>query len=92
MDTRYKNAFDTNVPSDSDFTHNYLKETFKMNFFQELDEIRPEITVFLGFTSNMLSSGVRETIKFLVKNKLVDVIVTTTGGIEEDCIKCYNHF
>jgi len=57
-----------------------------------VDEIRPEITVFLGFTSNMLSSGVRETIKFLVKHKLVDVIVTTTGGIEEDCIKCFNHF
>lgn len=42
----------------------------------------------MGFTSNMLSSGVRENIKFLVKNKMIDVIVTTTGAIEEDCIKC----
>eukprot|EP01111_Echinosteliopsis_oligospora_P005644 TRINITY_DN1913_c0_g1_i1.p1 TRINITY_DN1913_c0_g1~~TRINITY_DN1913_c0_g1_i1.p1 ORF type:complete len:315 (+),score=93.63 TRINITY_DN1913_c0_g1_i1:3-947(+) len=44
--------------------------------------------IFLGYTSNLVSSGVRETIKFLVKNKMVDVIVTTAGGIEEDFIKC----
>jgi deoxyhypusine synthase len=44
--------------------------------------------IFLGYTSNLISSGVRESIKFLVKNKLVDCIVTTAGGIEEDFIKC----
>lgn len=36
----------------------------------------------------MVSSGVRETIKFLVKTKQVDVIVTTAGAIEEDIMKC----
>ena len=36
----------------------------------------------------MISSGVRETIKYLVKNKKVDVLVTTAGGIEEDIMKC----
>ena len=45
-------------------------------------------TIFLSFTSNMISCGVREVIKFLVKHKLVDVLVTTAGGIEEDFIKC----
>ena len=45
-------------------------------------------TIFLAYTSNMISCGVRETIKYLVKNKLVDVIVTTAGGVEEDFIKC----
>lgn len=45
-------------------------------------------TIFLGFTSNMISSGLRDTIRFLVKNKLVDCIVTTAGGVEEDFIKC----
>ena len=28
-------------------------------------------TIFLGFTSNMISSGVRETIKYLLKNNMV---------------------
>lgn len=45
--------------------------------------------IYLGFTSNMISTGIRETITFLVKNKLVDVLVTTCGGIEEDVMKCY---
>lgn len=44
--------------------------------------------IFLGYTSNMISSGLREVIRFLVQHKLVDVIVTTAGGIEEDLIKC----
>ncbi|NP_001130806.1 deoxyhypusine synthase 2 [Zea mays] len=44
--------------------------------------------IFLGFTSNLVSSGVREIIRFLVQHRMVDVIVTTAGGIEEDLIKC----
>ncbi|XP_039023479.1 deoxyhypusine synthase-like [Hibiscus syriacus] len=44
--------------------------------------------VFLGFTSNLISSGVRDTVRYLTEHRMVDVIVTTTGGIEEDLIKC----
>lgn len=39
----------------------------------------------------MVSAGTRETIKYLVKNKMVDAIVTTAGGIEEDFMKCLCH-
>uniref|UniRef100_A0A8C3BN07 Deoxyhypusine synthase n=1 Tax=Cairina moschata TaxID=8855 RepID=A0A8C3BN07_CAIMO len=45
-------------------------------------------TIFLGFTSNLISSGVRETIRYLVQRGMVDVLVTTAGGVEEDLIKC----
>lgn len=45
-------------------------------------------TIFLGYTSNIVSSGLRETIRFLVQHKLIDCIVTTAGGVEEDFIKC----
>ncbi|KAK2893937.1 deoxyhypusine synthase [Channa argus] len=48
-------------------------------------------TIFLGYTSNLISSGVRETIRYLAEHKMVDVIVTTAGGIEEDLIKCLAH-
>jgi len=44
--------------------------------------------IFLGYTSNMISCGMREVIRFLCKHRLVDTIVTTCGGIEEDLIKC----
>lgn len=47
------------------------------------------VTIYLGYTSNMVSTGMREVICWLVKNRLVDVLVTTTGGIEEDVIKTH---
>ncbi|KAF8192569.1 DHS-like NAD/FAD-binding domain-containing protein [Pholiota molesta] len=43
--------------------------------------------IFLGYTSNLISSGLREVILHLVKHKHVSVLVTTAGGIEEDFIK-----
>ncbi|MFH0936240.1 MAG: deoxyhypusine synthase [Candidatus Woesearchaeota archaeon] len=49
-------------------------------------------TIFFGYTSNIVSSGLRDVICYLAKNKLVDVIVTTAGGIEEDIIKCLKPF
>lgn len=45
--------------------------------------------IFLAYTSNQVSCGQREVIRFLVQNKMVDVIVTTAGGIEEDIMKCF---
>ncbi|KAL9664376.1 hypothetical protein QQ045_019776 [Rhodiola kirilowii] len=40
-------------------------------------------------TQNMGSlRGVKEIVRYLVENHMVDVVVTTTGGIEEDLIKC----
>lgn len=57
---------------------------------EEVDaDIVPEFCkIFLGYTSNQVSSGNRELIRFLVQHKLVHVIVTSAGGIEEDFIKC----
>jgi deoxyhypusine synthase len=61
----------------------------------ESDEyMHPEVraqtrcNIFLGYTSNLVSSGLREVILHLVKHKHVAVLVTTAGGIEEDFIKC----
>lgn len=53
---------------------------------------KDKVTILLGFTSNMISSGVRESILHLVKNKHVHALVTTAGGVEEDFIKTIKHF
>lgn len=45
-------------------------------------------TIFLGYTSNMISSGLRGIFRWLVEHRHVSAIVTTAGGIEEDFIKC----
>lgn len=53
---------------------------------------RERATIFLSYTSNMVSSGVREIIKYLVKHKKVDVLITSAGGVEEDIIKSLKPF
>lgn len=45
-------------------------------------------TIFLGYTSNLVSSGLRDVIRYLVQHNHVSAIVTTAGGVEEDLIKC----
>ena len=61
-----------------------------INIAKEMQE--NDAKIFLGFTSNVVSSGLREVVKYLVKNKLVHVLCTTAGGIEEDIIKCFKPF
>lgn len=53
---------------------------------------KEKATILLGFTSNITSSGLREIITYLVKNRLVHLLVTTTGGLEEDIIKTHGNF
>ena len=43
--------------------------------------------IFLTFTSNMVTSGLRGFFAQLIKLKIADVIVTTVGGLEEDIMK-----
>eukprot|EP00980_Cylindrotheca_fusiformis_P004467 scaffold953_cov141-Cylindrotheca_fusiformis.AAC.11 len=54
-------------------------------------EVRERIRarIFLSYTSNQISSGQREVLRFLIQHKMVDCIVTTAGGIEEDIMKCF---
>lgn len=49
---------------------------------------RTKAKIFLGYTSNQISCGTRETIRYLCEHKMIDVVVTTAGGIEEDLMKC----
>lgn len=48
--------------------------------------------IYLGYTSNMITTGNREIIRYLVEHKMIDYLVTTAGGIEEDFIKCIGDF
>jgi deoxyhypusine synthase len=48
--------------------------------------------IFLGYTSNMVSSGLRDIFRYLAEHKLIDVIITSAGGVEEDFIKCLGDF
>ncbi|TAQ86135.1 hypothetical protein B7494_g5537 [Chlorociboria aeruginascens] len=52
------------------------------------EETGDKTTIFLGYTSNLISSGLRGTFRYLAQHQHVSVIVSTAGGIEEDFIKC----
>ncbi len=54
--------------------------------------IEEKVTIFLGATSNLITSGIRDIIRFLAEHKKINVFVTTAGGIEEDIIKCLGDF
>src|SRR3989338_9333227 len=45
---------------------------------------------YFTFTSNMVTSGLRGFFAQLVRLKMADVIVTTTGAIEEDIMRAHN--
>jgi deoxyhypusine synthase len=53
---------------------------------------REKATIYLSFTSNMISSGVRDIITYLVKHQHVHVLTTAAGGVEEDVIKSFTPF
>ena len=52
------------------------------------ERAKTRTTIFLGATSNLISAGTRETIRYLLEHKQVACLVTTAGGIEEDLMKC----
>lgn len=79
------------------FLESYAHTGFQASHFSHavhiVNEMRKDdATIFLGYTSNMVSSGIRDIITFLVKHKQVHALVTTGGGIEEDLIKVLKPF
>ena len=48
--------------------------------------------IYLTLTSNIISSGLREVVAYLVREGFVDVIITTSGSLTEDVIKTEKPF
>jgi deoxyhypusine synthase len=88
----FSTNFDINKFFQSLFTTGFqaTKLAMAINVLREMK--KNNATIFLGYTSNMISCGTREIIAWLCKEKLIDVIVTTAGGVEEDIIKCLKPF
>jgi len=53
---------------------------------------KDKATIILTFTSNMVSSGLRELFAELCRLKFVDAIITGVGSIEEDLMKSKSPF
>jgi deoxyhypusine synthase len=58
-----------------------------------IEEMQKEkAVIFLTFTTNLVTSGLRETIAQLVKQKKVHCIITAIGSVEEDVMKTLTRF
>lgn len=53
---------------------------------------REQADIFVAATSNMMSSGIREALHYLLKHNCIAALVITAGGIEEDIIKLLKPF
>jgi len=74
--------------STTGFQATHLKEAIDIVEKMREDDAK----IFLTFTSNIVSSGLRETIAYLARENLVDVMITTSGSITEDVIKTMHPF
>ncbi|CRH04011.1 deoxyhypusine synthase, putative [Plasmodium relictum] len=71
--------------------YKYIDNDEKKEINDDSNINKKKCMIWLSFTSNMISSGLREIFVYLAKNNFVDVVVTTAGGIEEDIIKCFSN-
>lgn len=56
------------------------------------DYFKKRCLIFLGCSANLMSSGTREVVRHLLKYRMVDVLVTPAGGVEEDLIRCFGEY
>ncbi|MBI5803142.1 deoxyhypusine synthase [Candidatus Pacearchaeota archaeon] len=91
-------GYDFNKGADYEkILESFMSTGFQATHFAKAVEIIEKMienkaTIFLGCTSNLVTSGLRDIIRYLVEKKKIDVFVTTAGGIEEDIIKCLGDF
>lgn len=88
----FNNKFDI-----KDFLNSYRTTGAQASSLSKAIEIIKEMRkekafIYLGYTSNMVTTGNREIIKYLTEHKLIDYLITTAGGIEEDVMKCFGDF
>ena len=70
------------------FQASHLKEA--IDFVKKMQD--EDAKIFLTFTSNIISSGLREAITYLVREEYVDVVITSSGSHTEDVIKTARPF
>ena len=91
-------GYDFNAGVDYDkILDSYLSTGFQATHFAKAvgiinRMIKEQATIFLGCSSNLITSGIRDIIKYLAQKRKINVFVTTAGGIEEDIIKCIGDF
>lgn len=88
----YNNIFSNYLNLGIQATHLSNAIDIVKNMLKSKDELGEKMKIYLGISSNIISSGMRELITFLCRHKLVDIIVTTGGAVDADIMKCFGDF
>lgn len=80
-----------------DMLDTYASTGFQATQLAEAIEIadrmqKADAQMYLTFTSNIISSGLREVVASLIREGYVDVVITTSGALTEDVIKTAKPF
>ncbi len=80
-----------------DLLESYAHTGFQATHLKEAIDIVKQMRednakIFLTFTSNIVSSGLREVVAYLAREDFVDVIITSSGSHTEDVIKTAKEF
>ncbi|PIT84225.1 deoxyhypusine synthase [Candidatus Micrarchaeota archaeon CG10_big_fil_rev_8_21_14_0_10_45_29] len=59
---------------------------------EEIYKSRKDTKIFLTFTTNLVTSGLREVFAKICKERKVDAIITAIGSVEEDVMKSFSSF
>ncbi|MBU0635770.1 deoxyhypusine synthase, partial [Candidatus Micrarchaeota archaeon] len=75
------------------FSHTGFQATHLSQALSIIEEMKKQkATILLGFTANLVASGLRGLITELCQKKFVDGIVTTAGSIDHDVIKSHTPY
>lgn len=67
-------------------------EKYKYDEDDLQDFNKKKALIFLGCSSNLMTSGTREILRYLLKYRMVNVFVTPAGGVEEDLIRTFGDY
>ncbi len=72
------------------FMGRYVGMAYKI--WKNMLEKRNEVTIFMSFPADIVSTGLRGVLKEIVKRKWVDVIITTCGTLDHDLARTYRDY
>ena len=62
------------------------------NILKDVYRERSEYTIFISFPADIIATGLRGVIRYLVKHRLIDIIVTTCGTLDHDLARTYKEY
>ncbi len=88
----YDQIFESYLNNGIQSTHLYKAIKIINKALKDRKEMGKDFGLLMGISTSVLACGVRNMITFICRHKLVDIIVTTGGGVKHDVLKCLSAY